>query len=616
MDTRLLDVAIGLVLVFALTSLMASVLTEVWNNWRQKRGAYLEKTIASMLGDNDKLAKEFFKIPIIQTLYLDERMPSYLEPELFCTGFFELLSQKLSLPLNRGEGTPQEFVSKVLLEVQGQGSGINEPNIGEPVAKTLQSLCAGVGGDWPAFEQRIKQWFDATCARSIGWFTRDTQFTLFVMGFTLAAALNINPIVIANVLWHDPVLRAVVVQQATVIAAERSGKSNSAQPATTPQSISVPVANPAKPTSRVEAAQKLTDAQLSDVIKTLNADSRSPQTVLEIMKTASRLDRELNYERKTRSVLGDQMIKSDAVEKLADDQFQAFDKAVKDAKQSAGKLDPELMKFLERRVEGVRSGIDAERSIAKAEAQVNKPKNALESTGGCSNIPGLISGTLDEAVSEDFKWAFGKLCTLGIPLGWGSQPVMVFPGSPIKEFFMVVLGGFLITAAACILGAQFWFDLLGKLIKLRGAGAKPEPSSSGRAPEAMQPAAGTSPPSNQSVSPFQFSLNEIERGLSDQQIRQIQKNLKMVAGKMSGVLDGNTREEIIRWHQSRNVGNSNQLNAEDVALLISGPDAATGTSANGSTNTADMDEHFCGCDIDMLDETDDEELPQANGGTD
>jgi hypothetical protein len=39
---------------------------------------------------------------------------------------------------------------------------------------------------------------------------------------------------------------------------------------------------------------------------------------------------------------------------------------------------------------------------------------------------------------------------------------------PLKIF------GFLITALAISLGAPFWFDLLKKLMQLRGDGAKPE----------------------------------------------------------------------------------------------------------------------------------------------
>jgi hypothetical protein len=35
------------------------------------------------------------------------------------------------------------------------------------------------------------------------------------------------------------------------------------------------------------------------------------------------------------------------------------------------------------------------------------------------------------------------------------------------------LAGWLLTALAAALGAPFWFDLIGRVVNLRGAGAKP-----------------------------------------------------------------------------------------------------------------------------------------------
>jgi hypothetical protein len=57
---------------------------------------------------------------------------------------------------------------------------------------------------------------------------------------------------------------------------------------------------------------------------------------------------------------------------------------------------------------------------------------------------------------------------LGLPLGWSratSPSGWAIPGKAI---------GLLITAFAILLGAPFWFDLLGKVAQLRGAGATPK----------------------------------------------------------------------------------------------------------------------------------------------
>ena len=51
-----------------------------------------------------------------------------------------------------------------------------------------------------------------------------------------------------------------------------------------------------------------------------------------------------------------------------------------------------------------------------------------------------------------------------LPLGWDGMP------DDFVGWFKTVLG-WLITIAAVSLGAPFWFDLLGKVANLRGAGA-------------------------------------------------------------------------------------------------------------------------------------------------
>jgi len=44
----------------------------------------------------------------------------------------------------------------------------------------------------------------------------------------------------------------------------------------------------------------------------------------------------------------------------------------------------------------------------------------------------------------------------------------------VEAWFLKILG-WLITALAISFGAPFWFDLLNRLVDLRGSGKKPEP---------------------------------------------------------------------------------------------------------------------------------------------
>ena len=54
-----------------------------------------------------------------------------------------------------------------------------------------------------------------------------------------------------------------------------------------------------------------------------------------------------------------------------------------------------------------------------------------------------------------------------------------------------MLSGWIIVALGTMLGAPFWFDLLGRLVKLRGAGGRPSDEGAGAVPGAEGKGPGT-----------------------------------------------------------------------------------------------------------------------------
>ena len=63
---------------------------------------------------------------------------------------------------------------------------------------------------------------------------------------------------------------------------------------------------------------------------------------------------------------------------------------------------------------------------------------------------------------------FAALWTL--PVGWEA-----FPPAPDQRL-LIQLGGWIITASSALFGAPFWFDLLQRMVQLRGTGNKPTSS--------------------------------------------------------------------------------------------------------------------------------------------
>ena len=66
-----------------------------------------------------------------------------------------------------------------------------------------------------------------------------------------------------------------------------------------------------------------------------------------------------------------------------------------------------------------------------------------------------------------------------LPIGWPTKWVDDKAASidNKSKYFLFSLAGWFITALAASLGAPFWFDAIGKLVRLKGAGEKPKRSS-------------------------------------------------------------------------------------------------------------------------------------------
>jgi hypothetical protein len=67
-----------------------------------------------------------------------------------------------------------------------------------------------------------------------------------------------------------------------------------------------------------------------------------------------------------------------------------------------------------------------------------------------------------------------------LPVGWGMLHRGMGP-----QFWIVTCLGWLVTASSALFGSPFWFDLLQRLVNLRGTGPKPAKSDTGTKPAPM-----------------------------------------------------------------------------------------------------------------------------------
>ena len=114
-----------------------------------------------------------------------------------------------------------------------------------------------------------------------------------------------------------------------------------------------------------------------------------------------------------------------------------------------------------------------------------------------------------------------------------------------------VFAGWLITAVAATLGAPFWFDLLSKLVKLRGSGPRIDGDSTkgGGAADQKPSMLSTSAAPASGVTQREAmsdALNEQEQALSTSDIERIHRALQPFGAQVSSVFDGVTRDVSAR----------------------------------------------------------------------
>lgn len=558
MDTRMIDVAIGLALVLALTSLFVTALQELWSSARGLRGKFLRQAITTFAGNDPAFANQLLTQPLLASMSRGgdkaSRTPSYLKSDVVVSTLVAGFAQQYFGGMR--PATPGELV-QAIKAAPTASAGALAPNA--QFTKALSGIVMGVEQDWPAFEARLAAWYDAVTERSIGWFKRHTQITVFVLGLCTAAIANINPIVIASKLWQDEPLRRAVVKLAQDVNTGQERADEPASPASAPAASLVkftPAARPPFTPAVAEAILGHLAAYSAVLVAAVNApdEGQDPLVLEEGMRRFIAL----------RSAMGiappgakPTKVSFDAGALPRFDLSFPASEAYRPLAQAQAHMRTEVGKLL--------APIDAP-AIGGSPAECHRI-NDPEVRNVCARMQDIA-----------------QLERVGLPIGWtGSAwpdlfgPTSKAPFPPAVGNTMLVLLGWLATALACTLGAPFWFDALGKLIKLRAAGAKPEPGrADGAAPQAarspmLTPSSapsGSGGAAPEPAEPMSDALNDAERNLPAAQVRDLQLALGMPLAEAVGYYSQATRLALLNWQKSRGLPETGEFTSEQIRTLL------------------------------------------------
>lgn len=220
--SEILDVAIGLILVFLLLSLICSSVREAIETVLKDRASGLERGIREMFGDRDRLdlVPKFYRHPLINGLFRGEykpgktgNLPSYIPPRTFALAVMDLV--KLSGPATASTlvsvSEPITSNARAATNFKSAVSGMSQNS---NLRGALLPLAEAAGDDLPRVRQSIEDWYNAAMDRVSGWYKRRTQIIIALIGFSIAASMNVDAIATARYLNTNQTTRSLLVAEA------------------------------------------------------------------------------------------------------------------------------------------------------------------------------------------------------------------------------------------------------------------------------------------------------------------------------------------------------------------------------------------------------------------
>jgi hypothetical protein len=264
--SEVLDVAIGLTFVFALLSVIATWVQELWATARSYRANDLVKTMQRFLDPSvpeteamenlkkqwaegvspsetatlkDNALQKFYGHPMIKTLARKKgELPSYISPKEFSLVFAELLAKagaeapaedegagdqnaedadtgdsKAKKPAVKKLETAEAFLVNLKKGLDSLPESPNKQVI-QTMVTAVEATEQEAAAKVVAVRKDLENWYDATMDRATAWYKRRAQIIAFIIGLLLAVLFNADTISLTQRLWQDPGLRSAYADEA------------------------------------------------------------------------------------------------------------------------------------------------------------------------------------------------------------------------------------------------------------------------------------------------------------------------------------------------------------------------------------------------------------------
>ena len=241
LGSGVLELAIGLSVVFLVFSSVCSGIREFFARLFSEREKMLKRGVYRMLGAvaptsaeksvapatpapsaadpaahgariQPQLASLVLGHPLVKNLAMKaESSPAYIPARTFALALLDVL-----VPGEQGPRT----VAAVRSVVVSMDSAA--------VRNALLPIIDAAGDDMHKLQMSLERRFDDTMDRVSGWYRRHSQVIIFYIGVGVAGAFNVDALHVSRALWSEPTLRARIAQEGTSAVAPRAAPSDGA----------------------------------------------------------------------------------------------------------------------------------------------------------------------------------------------------------------------------------------------------------------------------------------------------------------------------------------------------------------------------------------------------
>ncbi len=220
LNNSLIGVLISIILIYALLSIVVSIVVEWWNHTRKSRGKMLKQAIMHMLDDklNLEFGKLFYNHPMISGIRYSEtkRPPQYISSSMFADVLIDIISRQVTSEVkirkkNPDDNSEYEVVENTDPQLSGNSSKsidplelfkkvLDEKLAESPFRDLLLSFYVKAEGKYDKLKAMLEKWYNDHMDRVSGWYKTKQKQKLLIAGFIIAIALNVDSIYLFKIL--------------------------------------------------------------------------------------------------------------------------------------------------------------------------------------------------------------------------------------------------------------------------------------------------------------------------------------------------------------------------------------------------------------------------------